>query len=176
MSCSKTSNNKHFNCPPRMNDGRHFTDYRPHCHIESLIQQQNNIQSSFQSRLFLTQNAEQLMELNRKEACNKNCCGPCQSPYQTSTTMPEAQANVTNASVPCGTKKSVESDINAYSNSPLRCESWDSGVVEVSKNCCTPPNDAANYYPASMSDVIVHRKSVPGGGVQLQGGDPNMYY
>ena len=26
--CHKTTNNKYFQCPPRMSDGRHFTDYR----------------------------------------------------------------------------------------------------------------------------------------------------
>ena len=31
MSCYKASNNKYFNCPPRMDDGRHFTDYRSSC-------------------------------------------------------------------------------------------------------------------------------------------------
>jgi hypothetical protein len=128
MSCTKTSNNKHFNCPPRMDDGRHFTDYRPHCHMENLIQHDNGMHNSFQTRLFLTQNATKLIELNRKEACSKNCCGPCQSPYQISTTMPEASAL------------------------------------------------AANYYPASMEHVLVQRKAVPGGGVPLRGGDPNMYF
>ena len=29
--CYKTSNNKYSDCPPRMADGRHFTDFRPNC-------------------------------------------------------------------------------------------------------------------------------------------------
>ena len=35
--CKKTSNNKYFNCPPRMDDGRHFTDYRPNDRVNNLI-------------------------------------------------------------------------------------------------------------------------------------------
>jgi hypothetical protein len=160
-----------------MADGRHFTDYRPHCHLESLIRQQNSIQSSFQSRLFLTQNAQELMELNRKEACNKNCCGPCQAPYQLSTTMPENQASVVGGGMPCGQKESVTPMVPPHGNAPLQCDSWDTGVINVSeKNCCSPPSDASNYYPTSMQHVMVQRKSIPGGGVPLQGGDPNMYY
>ena len=106
--CTKTSNNKYTGCPPRMDDGRHFTDYRPHCHMASTIQADNGIHNSFQSRLFLTQNATKLIELNRKEACSKNCCGPCQAPYQLSTTMPEASAMVLGGPVPCGQKTSME--------------------------------------------------------------------
>lgn len=176
MSCSKTSNNKHFNCPPRMDDGRHFTDYRPHCHMASTIQHENNIHNSFQSRLFLTQNATKLIELNRKEACGKNCCGPCQSPYQISTTMPENSAMVMGGPVPCGEKTAMEAAVPSNVNAPLQCESWDRGVIDVSANCCTPPQEAVNYYPASMQHVLLKRKTVPGGGMPLNGGDPNMYF
>ena len=63
MDCYKTSNNKHFGCPPRMADGRHFTDYRPSCHINNIIRSGNNVMNSFEYRLFLTRNAEELMIL-----------------------------------------------------------------------------------------------------------------
>ena len=42
-SCYKTSNNKYFKCPPRMDDGRHFTDYRPNCHVNNLVRANNKI-------------------------------------------------------------------------------------------------------------------------------------
>ena len=44
MSCHKTSDNKHFDCPPRMDDGRHFTDYRSNCHINNLVRSNNAMQ------------------------------------------------------------------------------------------------------------------------------------
>ena len=34
MSCHP-SNNKYFDCPPRMHDGRNFTDYRPSCDVNN---------------------------------------------------------------------------------------------------------------------------------------------
>ena len=56
-SCSKTSNNKFFGCPPRMDDARHFTDYRPNCHLNNTLKANNKTFNSFQYRMFLTHNA-----------------------------------------------------------------------------------------------------------------------
>ena len=42
-SCYKTSNNKYAKCPPRMDDGRHFTDYRPNHEINKHIIENNKI-------------------------------------------------------------------------------------------------------------------------------------
>ena len=41
-SCYKTSNNKYFNLPPRMDDARHFTDYRPNCVMNNLLSKEMN--------------------------------------------------------------------------------------------------------------------------------------
>ena len=79
MACTKTSDNKHFYCPPRMADGRHFTDYRPSCHVNDLLRNDNNISNSFQYRSFMTHNAETIMDKHRQIACSKNCCTPCAS-------------------------------------------------------------------------------------------------
>ena len=62
--CYKTSNNKYFDCPPRMADGRFFTDYRPNCYTQNLIRSKNGLNNSFQYRMFLTHNAENLMDIN----------------------------------------------------------------------------------------------------------------
>ena len=97
--CYKTSNNKFFGCPARMADGRNFTDYRPDCYVNNLIRQNNSTYNSFQYRMFLTHNAEKLMNLNRTYACEKNCCGPCQSPYDVGTMMPS------NSAVDCNANK-----------------------------------------------------------------------
>ena len=71
--CMKTSNNKFFGCPPRMDDGRHFTDYRGNCYVNNLIRANNNTFNSYQYRMFLTQNADNMMQMNRTNACQKNC-------------------------------------------------------------------------------------------------------
>ena len=85
-SCYKTSNNKYTNCPPRMDDGRHFTDYRPRCLLNNITRLNNNIRNSFEYRLFLSRNAEKLMQENRQKMCDKYCCDNCDVP---STMLPE---------------------------------------------------------------------------------------
>ncbi len=72
MSCYKASNNKYFNCPPRMDDGRHFTDYRPNCHVNNLVRSNNATLNSHEYRMFLTHNAGKLMDLNRTYTTQKN--------------------------------------------------------------------------------------------------------
>ena len=54
MSCYRTTNNKFFTAPPRMADGRHFTDYRPTFDLNNKIQEDNNIDTSYNYRM-LTQ-------------------------------------------------------------------------------------------------------------------------
>jgi hypothetical protein len=70
----KTSNNKYFNCPPMMADGRHFTDYRPESYSNNLIRMSNNIIGSYEYRQFLIQNANKLMQDNRDHATQQNNC------------------------------------------------------------------------------------------------------
>ena len=77
--CGKVSNNKHFDCPARMDDGRHFTDYRPACHLNNMIRVNNDVVNSYDYRMFLTNNATKLMDLNRQYSCEKNCSKNCVS-------------------------------------------------------------------------------------------------
>jgi hypothetical protein len=70
--CNKTSNNKYFGCPARMNDSRHFTDFRPNSYVNDLIRYSNNVPSSYNYRQFLIANASKIMNLNQKYAVLKN--------------------------------------------------------------------------------------------------------
>ena len=56
--CYKTSDNKYFGCPPKMSDGRHFTDYRPNCFLNGMVREENKLTNSFQFRNFLQQNCK----------------------------------------------------------------------------------------------------------------------
>ena len=47
------NNNPKYNNCLRMDDGRHFTDYRPNCFVNNLIQTQNRITDSYYYRQFL---------------------------------------------------------------------------------------------------------------------------
>ena len=80
------SNNKYFNCPPRMADGRHFTDYRPNCDLNQF----SNITNEYRNNLI--NNAESIMENNKKLSLYKNGDG-CMEPYNLGTMLPE-QTNV----------------------------------------------------------------------------------
>jgi hypothetical protein len=163
--CVHASNNKHFKCPPRMADGRHFTDYRPNCYTNNLVQESNELQNSNDMRSFLTHNATGLMQLNRKQACERNCCGPCQKPYQSGTMMPEATGDVLGTPVGCSTKTSQPSVVPTHSSAPLSCSAWDSGNVHAPEyNCCSPVKDLSNMYPTPSNNVVVSRRSQPFGG------------
>ena len=175
--CYKTSNNKYFGCPARMADGRNFTDYRPDCYVNNLIRQNNSTYNSFQYRMFLTHNAENLMNLNRTYACEKNCRGPCQAPYDVGTMMPSESAVDCNANK-CGPMVGSTSGMvgqQVDSSQPLVCP----GIfnAEQPKNCCTPPQNNFDYYPddASQGDIGVKRLASPSGGIPLNGGDPKYY-
>ena len=75
--CDKTSNNKYFDCPPRMDDGRHFTDYRPNCYVNDLVRYNNKVMSSYEYRQFLINNGNKLRKINNQYNNQKNGCKPC---------------------------------------------------------------------------------------------------
>jgi hypothetical protein len=75
--CNKTSNNKYFDCPALMSDGRAFTDYRQSSQVDNMIQYSNNIMSSYQYRQFLINNADKIMDVNTMYATNKLSCNNC---------------------------------------------------------------------------------------------------
>lgn len=89
--CARPTNNQYANCPPRMADGRHFTDYRPRC-----VLQYNEKMSSYEQRMFLTQNADELMRANAQNAYLANRCGPCVEPYDQGTMVPEQTTQTCN--------------------------------------------------------------------------------
>ena len=54
--------NFYKSCPPKMSDGRHMTDYRPHTQLEEQIKYVNGIVRDDEARLFLQGNAEKIMD------------------------------------------------------------------------------------------------------------------
>ena len=53
--CYSGSNNIHFNYPPIMADGRNYATWQPEAVVNKRIQQQENIQTSWQYRQYLYQ-------------------------------------------------------------------------------------------------------------------------
>ena len=84
--CNKTSNNKYFDCPARMDDGRTFTDYRPNNAVDDMIRYSNNVMSSYEYRQFLINNATDIMNVNTQYTNDKvsmsNCTAP-EMPFKT---------------------------------------------------------------------------------------------
>ena len=177
MSCYKTSNNKYFDCPPRMSDGRHFTDYRPNCHVVDLLRADNNISNSYQSRKFLQENAVTLMDKNREIACAKNCCAPCvDEGFTGSTMLPEKYIQECNENY-C---KVVLNDVNGvgtgrryYSQGVNNCTDLPSAWPSKANKCATP-FDNFSYLGDLEKEMMpkMLRVAVPGAGNVLEGGDP----
>lgn len=79
-------------CPSRMADGRAFTDYRPRCIVNSelmtKVSNSGKMQSSYESRMYLQQNAEQVMQQERIRAVERLVpCAPCKRPLNDAGTM-----------------------------------------------------------------------------------------
>jgi hypothetical protein len=65
------SNNKYSNFPPMMNDGRSVqASWQPCAVVNEIIRKDNNIQSNWQYRRYLVENAEDIKSHNFKQACN----------------------------------------------------------------------------------------------------------
>ena len=77
---NKTSNNKYFECPARMDDGRLFTDYRASSTVDNMIRYSNNVMSSFEYRQFLIHNADNIMNVNKQYISNTAGCSDCNTP------------------------------------------------------------------------------------------------
>lgn len=56
-----------------MSDGRQFTDYQPSCSLNKILQDKFKVKNSHQYRLFLQQNAQELM----KEFSKYDVDSPC---------------------------------------------------------------------------------------------------
>jgi hypothetical protein len=69
--CYSASNNIHFNFPPIMTDGRNYASWQPEAVVNQRIQQQENINSNWQYRQFLMNNATNIMKMNYGEACTE---------------------------------------------------------------------------------------------------------
>jgi hypothetical protein len=81
MSCC-SSKEPISQCPIKMSDGRSFTDYRPRCQVNAELFNdlsiQNKMKSSYESRMFLQENANMIMERSRMQTIqNLAPCAPC---------------------------------------------------------------------------------------------------
>jgi len=182
MECSRPSDNKSFNCPPRMADGRHFTDYRPRC-LSNFVQPNDQPMNSYEYRQYLIHNADKLMQNNRLTAYNVNMCGPCVEPYDIGTMLPEQNMIACDANtcrmylndqngVGTGRQYMTEQASKSSRTEFLRAKQNEQNYMKQNNNCCTTADDDLKYYPwdGGVYDEM-SRLTVPGGGVAMTGGD-----
>lgn len=158
--CMKASDNKHFDCPARMADGRHFTDYRPNCHLNNNLRTSNKLENTFDYRRFLQHRGNDLMDLNRSSSYDQNGCGTCKEPYHTNTMLPEQTRLYCNKN---GCKAEVV-DPNGLGQG--RCYGPTQGHVRQKQesNCCGNANSVFTYYGGENPNMKYSRNAVPSGG------------
>ena len=175
--CARPSDAKYFDCPPRMADGRHFTDFRPRC----LVNNAPNT-NSYEYRQYLIHNAEKLIDTMRDTAYANNKCGPCVEPYKQGTMLPEQSTVECDASVckvvtrdPNGLGQGRSYNGSGYTNPQeqlfiAKREAENKSLMQRNVNCCTPFSDDVQYYPfdGQVSDEY-KRHAVPSGGTPLSG-------
>ena len=182
MSCYSSSNNKHFNAPPRMADGRNFTDYRPNHEINRHYIEQNKVKNSHDYRLFLSRNGENIIGNNKKYIFEKNGLFNCKEPYHVGTMLPERSRVVCNQH----TCKDVVINEDGHGQGRQYVTDGKPNPVldplmqpefKFGDNVCATPSDNFNYHPINNDErKQILRQAVPGGGVMLNGGDTNVIY
>lgn len=89
--------NKHAGCPPRMSDGRLFTDYRRRCDI-NYINGNSKPLDSYAYRQYLLQNADKIIDGFRRTAYGPAACDTCLD-KNSGTMLKEKECDVCNERV-----------------------------------------------------------------------------
>lgn len=179
MSCYRSSNNRFFNSPSKMADGRLFTDYRPNCEMNRYIESGNKIKNTHDYRLFLSRNAERLMDKNKDYIYMKNGMGNCMEPYHIGTMLPEKTRVVCDQH----TCRVVDVDPNGHGQGREYVTEKSNDLLtpqmkpekELDDNVCATAFDSFNYYPIIENYNTNVRPAVPFGGDILSGGDPKVF-
>ena len=177
MNCYRTSNNKFFTAPPRMADGRHFTDYRPNEFLNNMIIKDNNVEDSYNYRQFLIQNGDKIMELNWKHAYLKNGSFNCKKPYPQGTMLPEqdkVKCDLNRCNIVSNNKNGLGRGRVYTEEENELLDSLNEPEMGLEGNKCTPYDSNFNYYPLDQNNQP-ERQAVQGGGRILSGGDPREY-
>lgn len=166
--CERESDNKHFQCPPKMADGRAFTDYKPRCSVLSSMLQ-NRQMNTYELRQYMINNAEALMNQSRSAAESMNACGPCVHPWNQGTMLPEestVKCNASSCSIsmndPTGLGQGRDYGITPDTQFINKMQARDATMRNSPTNCCTGYDDDLKYFP--ITPVAEERYAIPSGG------------
>jgi len=73
--CYKASNNIHAGFPAMMSEGNLYTDYDSACKMNNVLKEKVGIQSNYQYRQWLINNASSVMQSNTAISCTQSCAG-----------------------------------------------------------------------------------------------------
>lgn len=180
--CTRPSNNRFFNCPPRMDDGRHFTDYRPRCTQQYQDKVSGKVMSSYEHRMFLTSHADEMIKENAVQAYVNNRCGPCVEPYFHGTMLQEVEKQVCNErtcsfgvndayGLGLGRQFYTEERDDVFKKRFLEEKQKEQEYFKNSSQCCGTVKDDMQYYPIDGVIPDFGRTAMPSGGTPLTGGD-----
>lgn len=181
--CTRPSNNQYFNCPPRMADGRHFTDYRPRCAQQYQDKINNKLMSSFEHRMYLMQNAEAIMKQNAADSYSTNKCGPCVEPYDQGTMLPELEKQICNErtcsfgvsdpyGLGLGRQYHTQERETSFKQKFIAEKEKETAFFKQNAQCCGTINDDIQYFPVDgLVEKEYPRATVPSGGKPFSGGD-----
>lgn len=183
--CTRPSENKHFDCPPRMADGRLFTDYRPRCDYNYVVDglTADTPMDSYAYRQYLINNAGSLMTKQRAQSYSQSLCGPCTKPYNIGTMLPEKYVTTCDGKtcsvklndprgIGIGRSYGQSAEEQAANSAFLQRKDAEQQYLSGNANCCAAsPADRMAYAAPAGTPTAAMRAAVPSGGAALSGGD-----
>ena len=104
--CKSGSNNIHFDYPPIMMDGRNYSKWQPGAVLNEEIRKNNDIQTNWQYRSYLMNNADKIIKSNQVEACDECCYCPSSKTNEQNKNNPFLYSSCVEKSQPYGYENS----------------------------------------------------------------------
>jgi len=104
--CKSGSNNIHFDYPPIMMDGRNYSKWQPGAVLNEEIRKNNDIQTNWQYRSYLMNNADKIIKSNQVEACDECCYCPSTKTNEQNKNNPFLYSSCVEKSQPYGYENS----------------------------------------------------------------------
>ena len=184
IGCDRETNNASFNCPIK-GDYRLFTDWRPRCATQYYDMVNNKLPSALDYRMFLTHNAENIIQDNALQAYMKARCGPCvdDPSWDDGTMLKEFEQQTCNART-CTFRvndawglgrgrRFYDDDFDKEVRKEyVKQKETENEWFKRNAECCGTKTDDLYYYPIDGGvQQNYSRYAVPSGATLMRGGD-----